>query len=849
MKNIEIYGDRTFEEFYNMVVVEENDIDIPKLPLSNRVINALMRNGITTLISLVKLRIVDFEEIRNLGKSSIDEVHAFVNKIAEEGVLGRKQTGSGMQISISPVVYNNIENIIAGNLDFAEELGEDEQKQVAIFTEAVEVLGSELAMICYKEPNNILNLVASLREFCDEVDAENEKKHKIQAVLNSIPRERHAQKVIGYIKAYTRDEDKQDELAKVYSLSQNPDTSLKAVDYSKLKECPQYFTTLLSFLKWCVFSISSDVSELFEILHEKDNVKSVLQARANGKTLQEIGDSLGITRERVRQIEAKGRRYFSVWQNKKRILARIAAVRNYDTVLSSVELKEYFEEHHMEMVYLLRLYESPAYHYDAQLDVFVLGEESLTSTAFEYVESLPSVFDESEYPKFEVELEDRDIPVELFKKALFDAYQKDGSTYHRIHQTLTEIYTHIMNTYFAEGINIYDEADMNEFRRIAIEEYGCTKLPANDKAIYARIQDFCIVCGKGRYKPKASKYISKDLEQTIHSYIVNSSATIFLTNTIFSIFEDELLKYGIDNKYYMSGVLKELFGDEFFFRRDYISKDDTVTSLYAELVQFIKRFSAPVSKEEVYRAFPGLPEIVLQLAILDPSIINLFGRYIHTSNLPIMDSDKVYFRSLIEKFLAKEDVIHYDDLYEYMIINDDVSKMCKRLFIDVPTAFFSVVEHALKEEYQFKRPFIARYGVEIGNPAEQLREIIVSSDCIAFAEISEFMKENRCGVYSYLDYYNSFSDTHLIASNNELATFSYLGIDESIANEVVRIIEDNVLDSIPIAELPCIDSLPKINVSWHEWLIYSIIRKWSKKLELNVTNSIFKLASPVVSPK
>ena len=111
------------------------------------------------------------------------------------------------------------------------------------------------------------------------------------------------------------------------------------------------------------------------------------------------------------------------------------------------------------------------------------------------------------------------------------------------------------------------------------------------------------------------------------------------------------------------------------------------------------------------------------------------------------------------------------------------------------------------------------------------------------------MKENRCGVYSYLDYYNSFSDTHLIASNNELATFSYLGIDESIANEVVRIIEDNVSDSIPIAELPCIDSLPKINVSWHEWLIYSIVRKWSKKLELNVTNSIFKLASPVVSPK
>ena len=849
MKSIEIYGDRTFQEFYDIVVVDGNDFDIPKLPLSNRVINALMRNGVTTLVALVKMRIVDFEGMHYLGKSSIDEVHAFVSKVAEEGMLGQTQTGSGAQLSISPIVYNNIENIINGNLDFADELGEDEKKQVAIFTEALDVIGSELAMTCYKEPNNVLNLVASLREFCDDVDAENEKKQKVNTLFHKIPKERHVQKAIGYIKAYTRDESKQAELAKVYSLDVNPDASLKAIDYAKLKANTESYITLLNFLKWCAFDIFADVDTLFYLLHERDNLKTVLQSRASGATLQETGDSLGITRERVRQIESKGRRHFSVWQNKIRVLTRISAVRDCDTVLSPVELKDYFGDYYAEMVYLLRLYESPAYHYDAQLDVFVLGDESLTASAFEYVESLPSVFDESEYPKIEAELEEKDIPVELFKKALFDAYQKDGSTYHRTHQTLTEIYTHIMNTYFADGIGIYDEADMKEFRRIAIEEYGCTKLPDNDKAIYARIQDFCIVCGKGRYKPKSDKYISKDLAQAIHSYIVNSSATIFLTNTIFSIFEDELLKYGIDNKYYMAGVLRELYGDEFFFRRDYISKDDTVTSLYAELVQFIKKFAAPVSKEDVYHAFPGLPEIVLQLALLDPSILNLFGRYIHTSNLPIMESDKAYFRNLIEKFLAKESVIHYDALYEYMVANDNVTKMCKRLFIDVPTAFFTVVEYALNAEYQFKRPFIARYGVEIDNPAEQLREIIVSCDHVSFADVIEFMKENRCGVYSYLDYYNSFSDTHLIASAGEMATFSYLGIDENVANEVVSIIEANVSESVLIKDLPCIGSLPKINVPWHEWLIYSIIRKWSSKLEVGVTNSIFKLASPVVLPK
>jgi hypothetical protein len=152
-------------------------------------------------------------------------------------------------------------------------------------------------------------------------------------------------------------------------------------------------------------------------------------------------------------------------------------------------------------------------------------------------------------------------------------------------------------------------------------------------------------------------------------------------------------------------------------------------------------------------------------------------------------------------------------------------------------------------EYQCKRPYIAEFGVEIGNPAEQLREIVVNSEVASFADIASFMKENRCGVHAYLDYYNSYSDTHLIASNTELATFRYLGIDEDIGRQAVDVIEDAVTQSMPIRELPCHDRLPKINVPWHEWLVYSVIRKWSNKLELSVTNSTFKYAIPMVARK
>ena len=66
---------------------------------------------------------------------------------------------------------------------------------------------------------------------------------------------------------------------------------------------------------------------------------------------------------------------FSFWQNKTRILSKISADRNGDSVLSATELSEYFGERYSEMVYLLRTYKSPAYYYDSQLDIFVMGDD------------------------------------------------------------------------------------------------------------------------------------------------------------------------------------------------------------------------------------------------------------------------------------------------------------------------------------------------------------------------------------------------------------------------------------------------------------------------------------------
>lgn len=90
------------------------------------------------------------------------------------------------------------------------------------------------------------------------------------------------------------------------------------------------------------------------------------------------------------------------------------------------------------------------------------------------------------------------------------------------------------------------------------------------------------------YKLKQKQYIPKNLAKRIYDYIVCGNDRIYLMNTLFSVFETDLRKSGVDNKYFLQGILHELYGDELIFTRDYVSTDEGETSIYASVVAFIE---------------------------------------------------------------------------------------------------------------------------------------------------------------------------------------------------------------------------------------------------------------------
>lgn len=830
----------SFAVTYGIDPVEYAEDEIESANFSVRTFGRLKNNGIDTVADLLRETEVDLLSIKGFGRNSCDEVIKFVKTL-------RQSTNSGNQKSnvIRRQPYwarEQKELLFAGRFDELDlEYFEKDSEYIDGLREAYDVLGTAIIDKIYKSSLSVLEYERIFRDFYNKMDRIIKQRNEAKKCLDYIAAVKPNKSIYPFIWAFPANVEVCD---KLYSVCVNKEFTFEDLKRINLDD---YDTVVLlvKFLRWCQFDIRNEYEEYWNSHKDRARVEDIMRLRSSHSTLEEVGNIYGITRERIRQIEAKAVRQFRVWEKNHNYLAKMAAECGCCSVIPFKLIKELLGDDGEIIIYLLRLADSNHYYVDLDLEVVVYDDFDYSVRIQKYVNMLPEVFNARELPAWMQGLPER-IPEDILQRAVELQYRFTGDTYHRSRLSVGLMCEHVLRTYYPDGLHIYDNKEIEAFRNYIYQNYGDVTMSDTNRALVARVSDVGVLCGRGRYKSKQKEYLSPELYKNINRYIEDSNEDIFLINTIFAVFEEELRDEGIDNKYYLQGILKELFGDRYYFRRDYLSKDAELTSIYSAIIRYIKNSLAPVSKAEIFEAFQGLTEIVLNFAVNDSEVLNYFGIYIHADNVKLYEEDYSYVKEVAEKLLSKNNVLHSKDFFEYIKV--DNSEFIERTGAIYPYRLFSLLEYMLSENYQFARPYIAKADIVIDRPMERFHELLEQQDITEIQELLNLASECRFQMIGMLDFLNMFSDTHFILDKEHLVKISATGIDEIVARSIESFILNEITGTKVISQLKCREQFPEVQIGWGEWLIFSVISKWSDSLEVGLTTRTFKDAVALIAP-
>ena len=246
------------------------DIELERTPLSIRVINALNNKGIDSIDTIAKMNEDDLFKIRNLGRTSINEIIKYMENNVEVVLLADSDVNNSIADEDNLVAYRLISDYCCSNgfsVSFLKNsIIENDQKNKDYYQiESIEDITRNKDIInnLFIQDNVISDMAQYIKWIIKQSDAP-QTKHSLHRLFPDFLFE------IGLIDL------------SLERLIKEGDILLKNIGY--------------------VFN-RIKLNDWITSLPEKENL--ILSLRVNKKTLEECGERIGVTRERVRQIEAK----------------------------------------------------------------------------------------------------------------------------------------------------------------------------------------------------------------------------------------------------------------------------------------------------------------------------------------------------------------------------------------------------------------------------------------------------------------------------------------------------------------------------------------------------------------
>ena len=617
-----------------------------------------------------------------------------------------------------------------------------------------------------------------------------------------------------------------------YDVGDLCDCELAADDYVIVQKISKFLSV----------SVSDQFVEKIDALKESEKI--CMLRRAEGDTLQEVGDRLGVTRERVRQVTAKT-------CSKLKVLAELTVASflpEGKKALSYELLAEKFAEETFAAYCKLILKESDCVIYFKFANKFVYSNigfkevgEQLMFLVEDVVGDGINFYDHLEL--IEEELCDRNLDFfnhqDVMNYLLNRGYHFYGEYVAKGKQAYGNVCCDAIRKYFDFDIKLNSDInneDMQILRTVIAKHYSGLTLPPNNRALTAAItRDFrrIVLSGRGRYCPVEKIVYSISLFDEVSEFIQESQQTSFYYSELFSHFRERLLsETNIGNHHFVHGMLKYLYPDEFTYERDLLVKNGAARQdVNNRIEQLLLERGCAMTREEIKQEIPGISDAVIAFSVMRlPEIIQWdYSRLNHIRNIHINEDLYKKLRNCIKDLTSA----HYGYATDELLFKK-AQEECPQLFlsnmIKNSLNLYYIASCLFGDEYRFRRPHIVTqdFPVKELTVSSIIRVLLGDKKCLNYVEYCDFSEKiGWVDGTRYAVFYELERD-YIRISENDYILREQLSLSENEIEKIGNIV-DKIIGSVGYYAFNSISDyeiFPEFGYAWNGFLLESLIAEY-----------------------
>lgn len=827
-------------KLFNVGNIEQyKDVSVKSIDFGRRFTNALNEKGVDTMFSLLQFSIDDLQKWEHLGSVTIKDAVRQLNDYfsdSSRGIIKIKNKSLEIQ-KLREKIVTIIDAEINGEPVPCDDLDENELALYSKIKEGINVCGEEFYIEIKKNPDYAKVLGEVLREYYIPVLEVLEKNNKLFQDYRLIPlefRNKSAKLLYKVYELRTRHKiaflDRFEEQITISEL-------VKKVRNDEIVECYQ---PLGYFLQWIKnIDVDNTVQEIFsrdalastykvdESL--KDKYLLVLEMRAEGETLENIGSLIDATRERVRQIEKKYAKQFAVcYQNNKYdLLAVIHALRGGDNVLSKSEVQAIIGEKYTNLLWLVlskELLDCNLYRYSKEYDavLFIEGNQNNAENLRRVNKELPEMFFAEELEELIDDLSEKfGVSKELIMVDIQRQYTKYGTLYSQSSPTVAFMCRYILKTRFPNGFKTGDAAEAKRFQTYLIEIFGEKKGRMTARALDAKIGGVGVLCDRGKYLHPDYLHVEKWIIDEINAFIEANEKTVVTYSEVFDELRAVLSGSQITNRFILQGALK-FYGCKYKLTRDYITKEKG-KSLTDEFEDFAKG-CGEFHKSDFFVAFPSMTDA--NLGMLIGRCHNVFsidnGCYMHSSVLHLIDKDYDEIRKYLDNVCSDcpANSRYLFEEFSYKFID-----FMTRNEITNHTKLFGILYYMFGNEFIFSRPYITKEENTSLTNRDVILRCLDGFDTITIEDTIAMCQERGIRYMSSGYLTRQISPNFIRLNETTLMRYELTGVNDDVILEVANYIANRVEANkyCSVATIKDFLWFPTISIEWTSYLVESIM--------------------------